>query len=56
MRLILVYLALAQTRLAMFDYERSRRLGDDAELAYRSAQDRMDQARVLAMRACALRR
>lgn len=53
MRLILVYLALAQTRLAMFDFERSRRLGDDAEFAYRSAQDRMERAQALADRACA---
>ena len=56
MSLILSYLALAQTRLASWDLERSRLLIDDAELAYHRAQDRMDLACSLAARASRIRR
>ena len=50
-RRILSYLALAQTRLAMWELERSRLLSDDAEFAYRRAMGRLTLAYALAARA-----
>jgi len=56
MRLILAFLALAQSRLAQHDLERSRLLSDDAELAFRRADDRLALARDLTARAGRCRR
>nr|USU31585.1 hypothetical protein NG677_20050 [Methylobacterium sp. OTU13CASTA1] len=51
MRLILAYLALAQTRLAMHDLERSRMLGRRSDEALTRGEERMRAAFALAARA-----
>lgn len=56
MRLILAFLALAQSRLAMLDLERSRLLGRRSDEALTRGQERMRLAFALAERAGLSRR
>ncbi|MDO9426046.1 MAG: hypothetical protein Q7T93_04375 [Methylobacterium sp.] len=56
MRLILVYFALAQARLAMLDVERSRLLGRRSDEALARGEERMRAAFALAGRAGLSRR
>jgi hypothetical protein len=56
MRLILSWLALAHTRWAIADLERSRMLDRHSAEALRRGEERMQQAQALADRACMSRR